>query len=166
MTLQSRIVIWCSLFLLPLLLLANRATAQEKSSNGKTVRSQPQPEQLCTASNTCGSPSNPCTVDVKRTVDSAEVTADVTDKKGNALFCVKTGTTITWRNPSKNIGFLVDFGPWSPFQPAKAILGGSNRPVSMVVTKPGCYKYSAEVWGWGAIHGMSKTVEGEVIVTE
>jgi len=166
MTLQSRVVIWCSLFFLPLLLMANQTTAQEKRSNGKTVCSQPQPEQLCTAGNTCGSPSNPCTVDVKRTGDSAEVTADVADKKGNALFCVKTGTTVTWRSPSKNVGFLVDVGPPFPFRPGEAIIGGSDRPVSVVATKPGCYKYSAGACASGAIYGMCKTVEGEIIVTE
>lgn len=167
MTVQSRIVIWCTLFMLPLLLLADRATAQEKRSQVvATVCSQPHPEQLCTASNTCGSPSEPCTVDVKRTAGSAAVTADTADKKGNALFCVRTGTTVTWRSPSKNIGFLVDVRPASPFEPGEAIIGGSDRPVSVVATKTGCYKYSAGACASGATRAMCKTVEGKIIVTK
>lgn len=166
MTVQSRIVILCAMFILPLLLPLDRATAQENRSKDKGVCSQPQPEQLCTASNTCGSPSEPCTVDVKRTANSAAVTADVADKKGNALFCVKTGTTVAWRSSSKNVGFLIDAGFSSPFEPGEAIIGGSDRPVSVVATKTGCYKYSAGACASGATRGMCKTVEGEIIVTE
>lgn len=149
----------CALFLVPLLLPADWAAAQ-------SVCSQAQTEQFCTAGNTCGSPSQPCTVDVKRTADSAQVTPDIPDKKGNALFCVKKGTTVTWRSPSKNIGFLIDLGPSSPFEPGEAIIGGSNRPVTAVATRKGCYKYSAGACVSGARDGMCRTVEGEFIVSE
>lgn len=118
------------------------ATAQSKAS--KYACSEPNPAQLCNAGNTCGSTSSPCTVDVKRTADGASSTPSITNAKSNSLFCVKPGTTVIWKSTGKDIGFVVDVGPSSPFEPSGAIIGGSDRAVSVVAKTAGCYKYSAE----------------------
>jgi hypothetical protein len=152
----------CALLALPLVLLVNNATAQSKSS--KYACSEANPAQLCNASNTCGSSSSPCVVDVKRTANGASSTANISDPKSNALFCVKTGTTVTWKSTSKNIGFVVDPGTTSPFEPAGAIIGGSDRPVSVVAKTAGCYKYSAGACVSGGIYGMCKETSAEFVV--
>jgi len=77
---------------------------------------------------------------------------------------VKAGTTVIWKSTSKNIGFVVDPGTTSPFEPAGAIMGGSDRSVSVVAKTAGCYKYSAGACMSGAIYGMCKETSGEVIV--
>lgn len=151
-----------SLFLM-VLMLPGYATAQSKSS--KYACSEPNPAQLCTAANTCGSASTPCAVDVKRTADSASATPSIPNAKGNSLFCVKTGTTVTWNSTGKDNGFVVDVGPASPFEPAGAIIGGSDRSVSVVAKRTGCFKYSAGACQSGAIYGMCGTVNDELIVT-
>jgi plastocyanin len=153
----------CTFLLLPLLLLAGYATAQSKSS--KYACSEPNPAQLCNAGNICGSASTPCSVDVKRTADSASSTPGIPNAKGNQLFCVKAGTTVTWKSTGKDIGFVVDIGPASPFEPPGAIIGGSDRSVSVVAKKPGCYKYSAGACMSGATYGMCATADAKLIIT-
>ena len=149
--------------LLSLLVLLTNATAQSKSS--KHACSGPNPAQLCTAANTCGSASSPCSVDVKRTADAASATPSIPNAKGGALFCVKIGTTVQWNSTGKDNGFVVDIGPESPFEPAGAIIGGSDRSVSVVAKRPGCFKYSAGACQSGASYGMCGTADAELIVT-
>ena len=151
----------CTLLAIPLVVLANYATAQKSS---KYACSEANPAQLCNAGNTCGSTSTPCVVDVKRTASSASSTPSIQNAKSNALFCVKAGTTVTWKSTGKNIGFVVDAGTPSPFEPAGAITGGSDRSASVVAKTPGCYKYSAGACMSGAIYGMCKETSAEVIV--
>jgi plastocyanin len=148
---------------LALLLLLSNATAQSKSS--KYACAEANPAQLCTGANTCGSASNPCSVDVKKTADSASATPSIANAKGNSLFCVKVGTTVTWNSTGKDNGFVVDVGPASPFEPAGAIIGGSDRSVSVVATRPGCFKYSAGACQSGATYGMCGTANAEFVVT-
>ena len=150
------------MLLLPIVVLANDATAQSKSNRYACLEQSP--AQLCNASNTCGSASTPCTVDVKRTANAASSTASIPNPKSNALFCVKTGTTVAWNSTGKNIGFVVDVGPSSPFEPSGAIIGGSDRSVAVVAKKPGCYKYSAGACMSGAIYGMCGTANAELII--
>jgi len=139
--------------------------AQAQSRNGnKYACSEPNPAALCNASNTCGSASAPCTVDVKRTSNAAQAVPSIPNAKGNATFCVKAGTTVTWQSTSKNTGFVVDFGPSAPFDEGGTIIGGSDRSVSVVAKKPGCYKYSAGACVSGAIYGMCGTANAEAIV--
>lgn len=45
---------------------------------------------------------------MKRTSDGALSTSSIPKAKSNELFCVKAGTTVTWKSTSKNIGFVVD----------------------------------------------------------
>lgn len=164
MTIHRSFVISCSFVLLCPLLTSYSAAQSENKNSSKYACSEPQPEQLCNASNTCGSASSPCTVDVKRTADSASVTPGIPNAKGNSLFCVRTGTTVTWQTTSKNVGFLVDFGDASPFEPPEAITGGSSRSVSVVAKKPGCFKFSAGACASGAIYGMCKETDSEAVV--
>jgi hypothetical protein len=134
------------------------------AQNDKYACSEPNPQSLCNNNNTCGSSSAPCTVDVKRTVDGASATPGTTDGKGNSTFCVKTGTTIIWKSTQKNTGFVVDFGSSSPFGSEDAIIGGSDRAVSVKPMKAGCYKFSAGACISGAIQGMCGTGQAEAII--
>ena len=151
-----------SLFLTLPVLLSNTAA---QSNNSKYACLEVNPAQLCTATNTCGSASSPCMVDVKRTSDSASSTPSIPNAKGNSLFCVKVGTTVKWISTEKENGFVVDLGPSSPFDPAGAIIGGSDRSVSVAAKRPGCFKYSAGACRSGAISGMCDTANAELIVT-
>jgi hypothetical protein len=145
-----------------MIVLSNYAVAQSKASDYACT--EPNPAQLCSADNTCGSASNPCSVDIKRTSNAASSTASISKPKSNALFCVKAGTTVQWKSTSKNVGFVVDLGATSPFVPDGAILGGSDRTVSVVAKKPGCYKYSAGACISGAIYGMCGQTNAELVV--
>jgi hypothetical protein len=85
--------------------------------------------------------------------------------KGNSLFCIRAGTIVQWKSTGKDIGFVVDFGPASPFEPSGAIIGGSDRSITVVARKPGCYKYSVGACRSGAIYGMCGQANSELIVT-
>jgi hypothetical protein len=148
-----------------LLALSLCAAAQEpKRGSEKYLCSEPHPETICIAENTCGSASTSCTVEIKRTASDASVTPGIPNAKANMPFCVKVGTTVAWRSPSKNTGFVVDFGPDSPFG-QEAIIGGSERPASTVAKKKGCYNYSTGACVSGAIDGMCASVETKLITT-
>ena len=165
MKIQPRFTIQLSLLLLPLLLLAGYMAAKGPQGGGKRyVCSETNPEAMCSAATTCGSASEPCTVDVKRTANAASVTPGIPGAKANAPFCVKVGTTVTFMSRSKNVGFVVDFGPSSPFEQG-TIIGGSDRQVSAVAKNPGCHKFSAGACVSGAIYGMCGQTNAEIIVT-
>ncbi len=166
MKIQRYFAICCAMFLVMLGLLPSHAAGEEKKkkNSGQYACAEPNPASLCNASNTCGSASAPCTVDVKRTANSSSATPNVTDPKGNAFFCVKQGTTVTWQSGSKNTGFVIDFGPTSPFDPPDAIIGGTNKPSSVVANRTGCFKYSVGACNSGGIYGMCKTAQAEAIV--
>jgi hypothetical protein len=119
---------------------------------------------LCNEGNTCGSGSTPCTVDVKRTPYSASSVPRIQNAKSNALFCVHSGVKMTWLSTGKNIGFVVDIGPVSPFEPEGTIIGGSERSVTVVAHKSGCYKYSAGACMSGAINGMCGQSNAELVI--
>ena len=139
--------------------------AQDKRSN-KYVCAETNPGRICTASNHCGSDSDPCVVDLKRRGGtSATVTPGTPDSKSNAPFCVKVGTTVRWQSSAKNTGFILDFGPTSPFDDSGAIIGGSDRPISVVAKRPGCYKFSLGACIAGTIYGMCGSTNSEIIVT-
>jgi len=160
---QRSVAIWCALFVLPLFLLASIMGAKDEKGS-KYLCSEANPAGMCSADTTCGSPSTPCTVDIKRTSDAATVTPSVPGAKANAPFCIKVGTTLTWKSLSKNVGFVVDFGPSSPFDTG-TIIGGSDHPIKVVAKKPGCYKFSAGACVSGATYGMCGETNSEVVVT-
>jgi hypothetical protein len=169
-TLERRIERWimkvygCFAIACAALLLTAQSQSQSKAS--KYACSEPHPAQLCTAANTCGSGSTACSVDVKRTADGASSTPAIPDAKGNALFCVKVGTKVTWKSTEKDNGFVVDVGPSSPFDPPGAIIGGSDRVVSVVAKRTGCFNYSAGACRSGATYGMCDTANAKLIVIE
>jgi plastocyanin len=163
MTMNRCFAIKYASLLLPIVVLSTYATAQSKSS-GYACAGVKTP-QMCTAANTCGSASTSCAVDVKRTANAASSTPDIPNARSNSLFCVKAGTTVQWKSTGKDIGFVVDFGPASPFDPAGAIIGGTDRAITVVARKPGCYKYSAGACMSGAIYGMCGQTNAELIVT-
>ncbi len=154
---------WMGL-LLPFTLLVSLASAEDKKTNAKYACSEPNPASMCTPANTCGSPTTPCVIDVKRTSDSASATPSIPGAKGNSTFCVKVGTSVIWKSTSKNVGFVVDVSEASPFDPSGAIIGGSDRARTVVAKRPGCFKFSAGACVSGAIYGMCDTANAEVIV--
>lgn len=150
---------------LTFLLLPTFGVAQENQRGSeKYLCSEPNSEAICNAQNTCGSSSTACTVEVKRTTSAASITPSIPDAKSNQPFCIKVGTKVAWRSPSKNTGFVIDFGPDSPFGTG-AIIGGSDRPASTVAKKKGCYNYSTGACVSGAIDGMCASVETKLVVT-
>jgi len=142
-------------------LLAMQAAAQKQS---KYACSEPKPETLCTAANTCGSASNPCTVNVNKEGGGASATASISEPKKNALFCVKAGTKVVWMSSNKNTGFVIDFGPDSPFEPNDPIIGGGKNQITVEAKRPGCFKYSVGACFSGATYGMCGNGQTEAIV--
>ena len=162
---MHRFMVRCSLLLLPVLLLASFAAADDKKKDmSMDACSNPNPASLCTADNTCGSASTPCMVDIKRTSYSSSATPSIPGAKGNDLFCVKTGTTVTWQSTTKNTGFLVDPGQSSPFDPPGTFMGGSAKSVSAVAKTPGCLKYHFSATAQNGIYGKSKAATATLIV--
>ena len=139
--------------------------AQAQNKSNKYACSDPNPASVCTANNTCGSASEPCSVDVKRTADSASATPSIQDAKGNSTFCVKAGTAVVWKSDTKHQGFIVDMGPKTPFT-IDDIIGGSDKSVTLVAKTPGCYKYSVGACLSGAIYGMCGNSTAELVVIE
>jgi len=152
-----------SAVLCTLLLIASFATAEDKKDSMDAC-SNPNPASLCNGGNTCGSASTPCMVNVKRTSYSSSATPSIPGAKGNDLFCVKAGTTVTWQSTSKNTGFLIDPGASSPFDPPGVITGGSAKSVSVVAKTPGCVTYHLSATAQGGIYGQSKATTAQLIV--
>jgi hypothetical protein len=162
MTLNKSFAFRRTCLLLPLVVLSGFASAQSKAD--KYACTNANPAQLCSAANTCGSASTPCAVDVKRTSNAASSTPSIPNAKSNSLFCIKAGTTVEWKSTGRNIGFVVDFGPSSPFDPSGAIIGGTDRAITVVAKRPGCFKYSAGACMSGAIYGMCGQANVQLIV--
>ena len=142
-------------------LLAGPASAQAK---GKYVCAERNPQSLCNADNTC-SASGQCTVDIKRKgMSAATATPGFPKAKENSLFCIKPGTSVTFQTSSKGTGFIVDFGPSSPFDPPDTIIGGAQKPVQVTAKRPGCFKYSVGACYSGATYGMCGSGTAEAIV--
>ena len=153
----------CTLLAIPFVLLAERTQAQDKKS--KYACSESNPASICTASNTCGSNSEPCSVDVKRTANGASATPSIAGAKANSTFCVKVGTTVVWKSDTKHQGFIVDMGPTSPFA-VDDIIGGSDRSVTVVAKTPGCYKFSAGACISGEIYGMCGNGTSQIVIVK
>lgn len=167
MKIERGFAIWCGVLLVSFLLAANYIGAKERRRGNQTYAcAEAHPQSMCSAANTCGSSSDPCRIDVKRKGGSwASATPSIPGIKENAIFCVKVGTTVTWESSSKNTGFVIDFGPASPFDTPGAIMGGADRPISVVAKRPGCFKYSTGACTSGTVYGMCGSGENEVVVT-
>jgi len=137
------------------------ANAQKKSTY---ACDEAQPDSMCSAANTCGSATSPCTVDITRSVSSSNVKPGIPNARNNQLFCIKAGTTVMWTSSKKNRGFMVAFGTDSPFEPDTPIVGGSSKKVVTRAATPGCYKYDAGSFTSGSIYGMSTGSKPELII--
>jgi hypothetical protein len=159
--------VWCGLLLVSFLLAANYIGAKERQRGSQAYAcAESHSQSVCNASNTCGSSSDPCRIDIKRKGSNwASATPNIPGAKGNTIFCVKVGTTVIWESSSKNTGFVIDFGPASPFDTPGAIMGGADRPISVVAKRPGCFKYSTGACTSGTIYGMCGSGDNEVDVT-
>lgn len=163
---QSQLALCFSGLLLSLSLAGFLVANARNKGSSKYVCTETNPESICSASNRCGSDSNRCVVDLKRRGGtSATVTPGTPNSKSNAPFCVKVGTTVRWQSSAKNTGFIVDFGPSSPFDGSGAIIGGSDRSISVVAKRPGCYKFSLGACIAGTIYGMCGSTNSEMVVT-
>jgi hypothetical protein len=146
-----------------LILLGSVAVEAQKKS--KYACDEAQPETLCTAANTCGSPTAPCTVDIRKQGSGAAVRPGLPNAKDNQFFCLKAGTSVVWMSSKKNTGFTVAFGADSPFTPDDPIMGGSSKQVTVKAETPGCYKYDVGASVSGAIYGMSgSTSKPELVI--
>ena len=137
------------------------AGAQAKS---KYVCDEPDPASLCTAANTCGSASAPCTIDTTKAGSSSNVKPGIPNAKNNQLFCIKKGTTVVWMTSNKNTGFMISFGTDSPFDPDDPIIGGANKQITVKANTPGCYKYDAGAFYSGATYGMGGGSKPELVI--
>ncbi len=145
--------------------LAGSAFGQKKSGN-EYACVEPNPETVCTVANTCGSGGSACIVDIKKDGTAASITPTISDAKKSKLFCVKSGTQVTFQSTRKNTGFVVDFGTKSPFNREDAIIGGTKKPDSAVASNPGCYRFSAGACVSGATYGMCGNSMAEMVVTK
>ena len=163
MKIRRRFNTWGVVLLLScnLLLSSTSAQAQKKS---KYVCDEEQPESMCNAANTCGSASSQCTIDIRRSADSANVKPGIPNAKNNQLFCIKAGTTVVWMSSNKNNGFMVSFGTDSPFDPDTPIMGGGEKQVTTKAITPGCYKYDAGAFRSGTVKGMSGGSKPELVI--
>jgi hypothetical protein len=141
------------------------ASAQGKQDD-KYRCSEANPPSQCDVTNTCGSASTTCMVNVRRSGSSVSVTPTTPQAKSNELFCIRTGTTVTWHSSSKGTGFLVDFGPSSPFDPPDTIMGGSKKAISVRAARPGCFQYAFQATKSAAIKGMSEASRAELVVLD
>jgi len=153
----------CALIAVLLVVLAHEETVWGQSKKSKYACSEPNSAAICNAGKMCGSTSDPCTVDVKRTTNGASATPSIPGAKGNSTFCVTVGTPVVWKSETKHQGFVIDMGPTSPFD-TDDIIGGSDKSVTVVAKRPGCYRFSAGVCISGELYGMCGNSNAEMIV--
>jgi hypothetical protein len=151
----------CSVALAASIVLLGGVTTEAKS---KYVCDEPQPADLCNAANTCGSGSEPCKIDVRKSGGGSTVKPGIPNAKNNQFFCIKAGTSVTWMTSSKNTGFMISFGTDSPFDPDDPIIGGGSKPITVKAQNPGCYKYDAGAFYSGAVYGMSGGSKPELVI--
>jgi hypothetical protein len=162
MKIQQQFNIWNALLMsCVVLLICATVQAQKKS---KYRCDEEQPESMCNAANTCGSPSSSCRIDVTRSGTSSNVKPGIPNSKNNQFFCVKAGTTVVWMSSNKNNGFMVSFGTDSPFDPDAPIMGGGKKQVTTMAITPGCYKYDAGAFRSGTVYGMSGGSKPELVI--
>jgi len=164
--LRRYLAVLCCLLVAPLLLTSFIAGRDTKKKIKGDVCSTSNPASICSAANTCGSASTPCTIRIKRSGGSdATVTPDFPDAKSNKAFCLKVGTTVTFMSGSKNTGFVIDFGTENPFDHDGSIIGGSDRPITVTAKHPGCYTYSVGACTPGTVYGMCGNADTQFIIS-
>jgi hypothetical protein len=166
MKIHRYLAVLCCLFLLPLLFTSFIVGKDTKKKVKGDVCSASNPASVCAAANTCGSASSPCSIDIKRSQGSyATAKPSIPDAKENKPFCIKVGTSITFMSSSKNTGFVIDFGSSDPFDHEGAIMGGADRPITVVAKHTGCYIYSVGACTAGTVYGMCGNADVQLIVS-
>jgi plastocyanin len=156
----------CCLFTLPLLFASYMVGQNTKKKVKDDACLASNPASMCAAENTCGSSSAPCSINIRRSGgSSANATPSIPDAKSNKIFCIKVGTTVTFMSSSKNTGFVIDFGSVDPFDHEGAIIGGSDRPITVTAKHPGCYTYSVGACTPGTVYGMCGNANAQLIIS-
>ena len=156
----------CCLFTLPLLFASYLVGQNSKKKVKDDACSASNPASVCAAENTCGSSSAPCSINIRRSGGSyATATPSIPDAKSNKVFCIKVGTTVTFMSNSKNTGFVIDFDSSDPFDHEGAIIGGSDRPITVTAKHPGCYTYSVGACTPGTVYGMCGNTNTQLIIS-
>ena len=156
----------CCLFTLPLLFASYLVGQNSKKKVKDDACSASNPASVCAAENTCGSSSAPCSINIRRSGGSyATATPSIPDAKSNKVFCIKVGTTVTFMSSSKNTGFVIDFDSTDPFDHQGAIMGGSDRPITVTAKHPGCYTYSVGACTPGTVYGMCGNTNPQLIIS-
>jgi hypothetical protein len=159
------VVLGC-LFILPLVVTSFIIGQDNKKKVKNDVCSASNPASICAAANTCGSASSPCSIDIRRSQGSfATAKPSIPDAKENKAFCIKVGTSVTFMSSSRNTGFVIDFGSSDPFDHEGAIMGGADRPITVVAKHPGCYTYSIGACTAGTIYGMCGNADTQLIIS-
>ena len=152
-----------ALVLLSCFVLLNCLTTQAQTK-GRYECEEPQPERLCNAANTCGSALSSCTIDITTAAGSARVRPDIPSARSDQLFCLEEGTTVVWMTSDRATGFVVSFGPDSPFDPDDLIVGAGKKQMRTIASNPGCYRYEPRAFYSGAVYGTSKGGKPELVV--
>ena len=156
----------CCLFTLPLPFASYVVGQNSKKKVKDDACSASNPASMCAAENTCGSSSSPCSINIRRSGGSyATATPNIADAKSNKVFCIKVGTTVTFASNSKNTGFVIDFGSTDPFDHTGAIIGGSDRPITVTAKHAGCYTYSVGACTPGTVYGMCGNAKTQLIIS-
>jgi hypothetical protein len=154
------------LIVLPLLVTSFIVGQDSKKKVKNGVCSSSNPASICAEPNTCGSVSSPCTIDIRRSGSNyATSKPSIPDAKTNKPFCVKVGTTVTFSTSSKNTGFVIDFGKDNPFDHEGSIIGGADRPITVIAKHPGCYTYSIGACTPGTVSGMCGNANTQLIIS-
>lgn len=166
MKIYRNLAIFCFLFVLPILVTSLIVGQDTKKKIKGDVCSAANPASICAAANTCGSASAPCSIDIRRSGGSyATATPSIPDAKSNKAFCIKVGTSVTFMSSSKNTGFVIDYGKSDPFDHEGAIIGGSDRPITVTAKHPGCYTYSVGACTPGTVYGMCGNADVQLIIS-
>jgi plastocyanin len=166
MKMYRYLAVLCCLLVLPLLFTSFIVGKDTKKKVKGDVCSASNPGSICAAANTCGSASSPCSIDIRRSQGTyATAKPSIPDAKENKPFCIKVGTTVTFMSSSKNTGFVIDFGSSDPFDHEGAIMGGADRPITVVAKHPGCYTYSIGACTAGTVYGMCGNADVQLIVS-
>jgi plastocyanin len=162
----SKLAIVLFVLALPLLLTGFVSGKDAKKKIKGDVCSASNPASICAAASTCGSPSTSCTIEIRRSGGSfATATPDFPNAKSNKAFCIKVGTSVTFKSGSKNTGFVIDFGADNPFDHDGSIIGGSDRPITVTAKHPGCYTYSVGACTPGTVYGMCGNADTQLIIS-
>ena len=166
MKIYRYLAILSCLLVLPILLGSVLASKDTHKKLKNDVCSASNHASICSAANTCGSGSAPCSIDIRRSGGAyATAKPSIPDAKSNKAFCIKVGTSVTFMTSSNNTGFVIDFGSTDPFDHPGAIIGGADRPITVTAKHPGCYTYSIGACTPGTVYGMCGNADTQLIIS-